>query len=222
MADNFYLDNPDLRFRIENADLGFVVGLKGARVFLRGLAWERTLGANRACGAKCAFGAKRCAFRAARLRRRPGQLAPRPRDSRRYLRQRDRAARRRGRRGGRELLERPGHLRQGDAGRDRGLPQVRDPRLHAPLGVRRAQPPRDGLPGDDRDGVPGRGRPDDYLRSAGDRLHGQRVRRRRAQGADPAALRPRRSLRRDGPHRTRRGLGPRLGPVSRKPRRGDR
>ena len=28
MADNFYLDNPDLRFRVEQADLGFVVDLK--------------------------------------------------------------------------------------------------------------------------------------------------------------------------------------------------
>jgi hypothetical protein len=28
MADNFYLDNPDLRFRMESADLGFVVALK--------------------------------------------------------------------------------------------------------------------------------------------------------------------------------------------------
>jgi 3-(methylthio)propanoyl-CoA dehydrogenase len=28
MADNFYLDNPDLRFRVERADLGFVVDLK--------------------------------------------------------------------------------------------------------------------------------------------------------------------------------------------------
>ena len=28
MAENFYLDNPDLRFRVESADLGFVVDLK--------------------------------------------------------------------------------------------------------------------------------------------------------------------------------------------------
>jgi len=28
MAENFYLDNPDLRFRVERADLGFVVDLK--------------------------------------------------------------------------------------------------------------------------------------------------------------------------------------------------
>ena len=28
MAENFYLDNPDLRFRVESADLGYVVGLK--------------------------------------------------------------------------------------------------------------------------------------------------------------------------------------------------
>ncbi len=38
MADNFYLDNPDLRFRVEKADLGFVVGLKE-----RGYSYAATL-----------------------------------------------------------------------------------------------------------------------------------------------------------------------------------
>src|SRR5208337_4867099 len=28
MTENFYLDNPDLRFRVERADLSFVVGIK--------------------------------------------------------------------------------------------------------------------------------------------------------------------------------------------------
>ena len=198
MAENFYLDNPDLRFRVERADLGSVGGHQGAGIFLCRLPPQ-------------------CA---PRFRRRPGRLAPRAGDTRRHLRERHLPPRGGGGRGGRELRERPRHLRQGDSGRHRGIPQVRDTRLYASLGVRRTQPPGDRLSGNDRNGVQGRRRAHDHLRPSGDRVHDQRIRRRGYQGARAAALRQGRSVRRDGPDRARCRLRPGLRPMPGDSRRG--
>ena len=186
MSGNFFLDNPDLQFRLEHLELHEVRGPQG-----EGLRRGRQL-----------------PDRAAQLRRRQGQLPHRARRPGRDLRRARRAPGRRGGRGRRALRGRRGDLRRSHAGRHRGPAPGRALRGDAVAGVRRPEPARVRLPDDGGDRRPRRERPDDRVRAAGDRLADRGTRRSGDEGPGPAPLLARRGLRRDGPDRGGRRLGP--------------